>query len=69
LTFFKSFADIGFMKLEDVPDAKGLKYPHRVTLCLSDESKLKIKRLKEAGKDPSAFFRKLIEDALNKIPV
>jgi hypothetical protein len=57
------------MRLEDIPDSKGSKYPHRVTLCLSDEAKEKIKKLKEAGKDPSALFRKMIEDTLKDIAV
>lgn len=57
------------MKLEDVPDSRPVKYPHRVTLCLSDEAKMKIRKLKDAGKDPAALFRDLIENTLKKITI
>ncbi|GAC1467180.1 MAG: hypothetical protein NVSMB70_12630 [Chamaesiphon sp.] len=53
------------MKLEDVPNLKGNKYPTRISVSLSSEAKEKLEILKRVkGKDTSELVRILITDFL-----
>lgn len=57
------------MRIEDIPDSKGAKYPEKLTLCLSHETYQKIQKLKEMKKDPHTFIRQKIEEIFRELAV
>jgi metal-responsive CopG/Arc/MetJ family transcriptional regulator len=56
------------MKLEDVPDLKGNRYPARISVSLSSEAKTKLDSIKKIkGKDTSELVRMLLDDFLKGV--
>lgn len=55
------------MKLEDVPDLKGSRYPKRISVAVSEQVFQKLDQLKKnKRKDPSELVRMLIDEFLKE---
>ena len=57
------------MGIEDIPDLKSTQYPERVTVCVSEEIRQKIRALKAQRKDVPELLRKAIDKALKDVAV
>jgi hypothetical protein len=56
------------MKLEDIPELKGERYPETICVALSTESKRKLQIIKKVKRrDPSELVRMLIDDFLKTV--
>lgn len=54
-------------KLEGLPDYPAVKYPRRFAVPLTDNSYMKLQKMRAYGKNPSEFVRNLIEKELAEI--
>ncbi len=55
------------LKIADLPDSDGLKYPIPYTIRVSLEVKRKLQEIKARGKDPARTVRKILEEGLKLI--
>lgn len=56
------------MKLDDIPNLKGSRYPARITVPLSKDTKEKLDALKRKRKDTAELVRRLIDEFFRKNP-
>jgi hypothetical protein len=54
------------MELEDIPEI-GPKFPEKICICITKDSKQKLDILKKSGKDTGQLFRMLLDDFLKTI--
>lgn len=57
------------MSIDDIPNLKSTQFPERVTVCVSEETKLKIKSLKAQRKDVPELLRQAFDKALKDVAV